>query len=82
MIASAMAENRVNAENPQYALTEQYVDAFAKYVAALTELGAPVTDATAFGMEKYGATPDEADPGRAEPADSKGRGPARQERLL
>jgi filamentous hemagglutinin family protein len=39
----------------QYALAEEYVNAFVQYVAALdTQIKAPVGDAVAFTLEKYG----------------------------
>jgi hypothetical protein len=41
------------ADNPQYALAGQYVDAFADYVAAINALEAPVGDPVEFALDKH-----------------------------
>ena len=49
------AFNQMAGQDHQYALAEEYVNAFVQYVAALdTQIKAPVGDAVAFTMEKYG----------------------------
>jgi filamentous hemagglutinin family protein len=49
------AFNRMAGQDTQYALAAEYVDAFVRYVAAIdTQIKAPVGDAVAFTMEKYG----------------------------
>ena len=55
-IAAAIAENRGSVEDPQYVLSDEYIEAFVQYIAAVSELEAPVEDATAFAIERYGAT--------------------------
>lgn len=55
MIASAIAENANNAENPQYAFAGEFVDALVNYVAAAADLGIPAEDGTELVMAKYGA---------------------------
>lgn len=41
------------ADNPQYVLAGQYVDAFANYVAAINALEAPVGDPVEFALDKH-----------------------------
>jgi hypothetical protein len=49
------AFNQLAGQDHQYALAAEYIDAFVKYVAAIdTQIKAPVGDAVAFTMEKYG----------------------------
>jgi hypothetical protein len=51
------AFNQLAGQDRQYALAEEYVNAFVQYVAALdTQIKAPVGDAAAFALEKYGKT--------------------------
>jgi hypothetical protein len=61
-IASTLAERASNPEeNPQYALTMEYIDAFVAYVDVVeNELGGPVEDTAAFAMERYGSPISEA----------------------
>jgi filamentous hemagglutinin family protein len=49
------AFNQMAGQDRQYALAEEYVNAFVRYVAVLdTQIKAPVGDAVAFTLEKYG----------------------------
>jgi filamentous hemagglutinin family protein len=51
------AFNQLAGQDRQYAMAEEYVNAFVQYVAALdTQIKAPVGDAVAFTLEKYGQT--------------------------
>jgi hypothetical protein len=56
MIASAMNDNRLNPDMPQYATAMEYIDAFVQYATVLdNELGSPVEDSMALVLEKYGS---------------------------
>jgi len=58
MIATAIAENVDNPENPDYAFAGEFVDALVNYVAAASELGIPAEDGRELVMAKYGAALD------------------------